>query len=193
MPVSQRLKYLLGHGVLVAGLTCAFTPDADVDAQSKPLDYEVKAVYLLNFGRFATWPPGATADRSMFGVCVLGRDPFGPTLDMAVAGETIDARPVVAKRVGKFQDATGCRILFVGASESHQLKQIFENADRAAMLTVSDLPQFAELGGMIQFVSEGNKVRFAVNVLAAQRAGLTFSSELLRVATTVKTTGEGAR
>ena len=39
---------------------------------------------------------------------------------------------------------------------------------------------------MIQFVMEGKKVRFEVNLTATQHAGLTLSSELLKVATAVR-------
>jgi hypothetical protein len=38
---------------------------------------------------------------------------------------------------------------------------------------------------MIQFVLEKNRIRFEVNLTATQRAGLTLSSELLKVATVV--------
>ena len=65
-------------------------------------------------------------------------------------------------------------------------KQIVEALDKEVVLTVSDMPQFAQRGGMIQFVLEGKKVRFEVNLTAVERAGLTLSSELLKVATTVK-------
>jgi hypothetical protein len=50
------------------------------------------------------------------------------------------------------------------------------------VLTVSDAPRFAARGGMIEFVREGEHVRFTVNVDAAKRAGLSISSRLLRVA-----------
>ena len=48
------------------------------------------------------------------------------------------------------------------------------------------MSQFVKRGGMIQFVLEGKKVRFEVNLTATQHAGLTLSSELLKVATAVK-------
>jgi hypothetical protein len=153
---------------------------------ARPLDYEVKAVYLLNFGRFATWPASASGGTNPFAVCVLGRDPFGQTLDSAVSGETVDGKRVVAKRIATSEDAGDCRILFVGASEKGQLAGILDAATRAGTLTVSDMASFVEQGGMIQFVADNNKVRFAVNVEAAERAGLRLSSELLRLAVTIK-------
>jgi hypothetical protein len=65
------------------------------------------------------------------------------------------------------------------------LKDILATLDKASLLTVSDAPDFAERGGMIQFVMDGNKVRFEVNVTNAERAGLVLRSELLKVAITV--------
>ena len=147
---------------------------------------EVKAVYLLNFGRFTRWPANESPASAAFPVCVLGRDPFGGTLDTIVAGEKIEGRPVVTRRLRSPDDAAGCRILFISESEAAHLKEIFQQVDRAATLTVSDIPRFADQGGMIQFVSEGNRVRFAVNVSAAEQARVTLSSELLRVAVSVK-------
>jgi hypothetical protein len=164
-------------------LACA----ALLNAQAPlPRDVDVKAAYLLNFGRFATWPPSASPIANEFPVCVIGRDPFGASLDATVAGEAIDGKGVVAKRVRAPQEAAGCRILFVGDSEDKQLAAILDVASRAAVLTISDLPGFVDRGGMIQFVMRDRRIRFMVNADAADRAGLTLSSELLRVATDVK-------
>ena len=156
--------------------------------QARPRDYDVKAAYLFNFGRFTTWPAaGAPDNGAVFAVCVLGRDPLGAALDSRVTGETIDGKRVTVKRIARAEDTTGCRILFVSASEDGELAHILQALDGSRILTVSDLPQFVERGGMIQFVSDGKKIRFTVNVPAATQVGLTLSSELLRVAASVRT------
>ena len=118
--------------------------------------------------------------------CVLGQDPFGPALDATVAGETIDRAHVVAKRISRPQDAAHCRILFISSSEDGQLKEILAELEGASVLTVSDAPQFARRGGMVQFILDGNKVRFEVNLPAAERVGLNLSSELLKLAVNVR-------
>jgi uncharacterized protein DUF4154 len=79
---------------------------------SKPTDYDVKAVYLYNFGRFVEWPASVTARSDPFTVCVLGQDPFGPALDTTLAGETIGGKGVAAKRISTPQEAVSCQILF---------------------------------------------------------------------------------
>jgi hypothetical protein len=160
--------------VILAYVTMLCAQDA------KPSEYRVKAVFLYNFGRFVVWPPAPKSDS--FAICVLGQDPFGPALDATVAGETIDHAKVVARRISKPQDAGSCRILFISSSEDGQMKEILAGLDQTSILTVSDVPQFTRRGGMVQFILDGNKVRFEVNLLAVQRARLSLSSELLKLA-----------
>ena len=152
----------------------------------KPTDYDVKAAYLYNFGRFVEWPDSVATKSNSFNVCVLGQDPFGPALDSTLAGETIGGKNVTARRISSPQEAVNCRILFMSSAEGSRLSKIMEALDKGSVLTVSDMPQFSQRGGMIQFVLEGKKVRFEVNLTAVQRAGLTLSSELLKVATNVR-------
>ena len=153
----------------------------------KPSDYQVKAAYLYNFGRFVEWPSEHTTAKSgPFTICVLGQDPFGSALDATLAGETIAGKNVVAKRISTPQESANCQIVFLSAAEAGRLNKIMEDLDKAAVLTVSDMPQFAQRSGMIQFVLEGNRVRFEVNLIATKHAGLTLSSDLLKVATVVR-------
>jgi hypothetical protein len=150
----------------------------------RPSEYQVKAAYLYNFGKFVTWPPDASV-ASEFDVCVLGADPFGTLLDTTVSDSTINGKRVIAKRIVRALDAAGCRVVFVAASQSQRLASDLSVLSKLHVLTVSDSPHFLERGGIIQFVFEGDRVRFAVNLTAAQQAGLTLSSELLKVATRV--------
>jgi hypothetical protein len=155
--------------------------------QPKASEYQVKATYLYNFSRFVQWPANAAAAQGdSFPICVMGQDPFGAALDAILAGETIDGKNVVAKRIAKPQDALNCRVLYISPSENSRLKEILAGVDKAGILTVSDIPQFSQRGGMIQFVMDGNKIRFEVNLTSAQDAGLTLSSDLLKVATAVR-------
>lgn len=153
--------------------------------QPKPNEYQVEAVYLLNFGKFIEWPARVDAPGEPFTICVLGQYPFGTALDKTIAGESIDGRRVAARRISKSQEAMNCRILFIGLSEETRLAEILKTLDKASVLTVSNVPKFSQRGGMIQFVVEASKVRFEVNLGSAERVGLTLSSELLKVATTV--------
>lgn len=168
---------------MVAAAMVALAPDA---RGQRPAEYQVKAAYLYGFGRFVEWPADAlSASSPNFVVCVLGEDPFGRLLDEATAGAVLKAKPVVVRRIARADDSASCQTLFVSASEAGRLGRILEVLDRRPVLTVGDSPSFAERGGMIGFVIDGGRVRFTVNLTAAQEAGLMLQSELLRVAATV--------
>ncbi|HEX3822192.1 MAG TPA: YfiR family protein [Candidatus Sulfotelmatobacter sp.] len=158
---------------------------------AKPSEYAVKAAYLYNFGKFINWPAASTQTGSAsFDICLLGRDPFGPTLQAAVAHETLGGKQIVVRQIDALSDTADCRVLFISTSEAKRLKQILAALGRASVLTVSDLPEFTERGGMVQFVLQGDRVRFEVNSASAERAGLTLSSDLLKVAVNVRRNAE---
>jgi hypothetical protein len=185
-PFGQRLLLLYALGVVV--WPCLFVVVPSWPAQQpKPSEYAVKATYLYNFARFVEWPAKVTAgNNEPFTICVLGKDPFGASLDSTIAGEAIDGRSVLAKRISKPQDALNCRVLFISSSEDAQLIEILATLEKTSVLTVSDMSQFTTRGGMIQFVDDANRVRFEVNLTVAERAGLTLSSELLKVAISIR-------
>ena len=56
----------------------------------------------------------------------------------------------------------------------------------APVFSVSDRDNFAESGGVAQLILENNRMRFVINLAAAQRARLQLSSKLLSLATIVK-------
>jgi hypothetical protein len=155
-----------------------------LQAQTRPSEYQVKAAYLYNFGKFVNWP--GDHNFSDFNVCVLGTDPFGPTLDRIISNATINGKKVLAKRIAKPQDAAECRIVFLGSSEASRLPSDIAALNKLGVLTVSDIPDFIQRGGMIQFVLDGDRVRFEVDLTAAKEAGLSLSSELLKVAMKVR-------
>ena len=182
---SPRRHPLLAS--VVVALLASLSPSSQIAAQNlKPTQYQVEAAYLFNFGKFVTWPPKKDAPGDSLLVCVLGEDPFGSILDKTTAGETVNGRKIIDKRISRPQDARGCSILFISSAEEQHLDRILAAVKDAPMLTVSDIPGFLEHGGMIQFVIDGGKVRFKVNLGSTDQDGLALSSELLKVAVEVR-------
>jgi hypothetical protein len=156
-------------------------------AQAPPTEYQVKAVFLFNFSQFVDWPAAAFADRrSPLVIGVLGRDPFGATLDEIVRGETVNGRPLAVRRYESIEQLDTCHILFIERSQVEQFDTIIAALKGRSILTVGDFAGFARRGGIIRFVTVGNKIRLRVNLVAAQQARLTISSKLLRPAQIVE-------
>ena len=81
-----------------------------------------------------------------------------------------------------------CHILFVNTSEPDHIRRIITLLAKEPVLTVGDTEGFAQQGGMINFITQQNKTRFAINVDAAQRARLRIRSKLLKLAKIVEET-----
>jgi hypothetical protein len=153
----------------------------------RPTAQQVQAAYLYNFGKFVKWPALAPANQSRdFTICVIGQDPLGSILQANLTNESISEKPVKIKRLAKPQDAAACHILFIGGAEENDLSTILAAIDDASVLTVSDMPDFAKRGGMIQFLLEGDRVRFEINLESAGKSHLVMASDLLNVAVSVK-------
>jgi len=177
------------HGQNMAFLTACFTfvwllgpPASELKAQElHPSETQVKAAYLYNFGKFVTGTSTPTTN-SEYQICILGKDPFGPVLDSTVSGEKIGGRAIRVVRLSSLQGMAPCNVLYISPSEAGRLASILQATQRVSVLTVSDIPRFAERGGTIGLVSHEGKIRFEVNRASAQQKQLTLSSELLKVA-----------
>lgn len=152
----------------------------------RALEYEVKAAYLYNIVNFVTWPPDAFASPSdPLHVCVFGPDPFGRALDTAMQSGTSNGRPVAVSRATDASALGDCELVFLAGRNTDRIDQAVRATAQRPVLMVGESPDFLQHGGMIEFVVDGGRVRFDVNLPAASARGLTLSSRLLQVARTV--------
>ncbi len=162
-------------------LTVPRLPAASPSDQ-KLQEYDVKAAFLYNFASFVEWPTAAFArPDSPFVIGVLGNDPFGTILDELVKGEQVGSHPLILHRFNRVEDMNRCHILFISASEARRTKEILRKLKGQSVLTVADIPGFAEGGGMIGFTAD-TRVSIVMNQAALQAAKLTVSAKLLRLA-----------
>lgn len=150
---------------------------------SAPTMPQVQAAFLFNFSKFVTWPNEAfqhSGDSLIIGV--LGEDPFGAILEDTIRDKTVIGKHLIVKRFTRIQDALHCHILFLSISEESRLAQMIQALGKTNILTVSDMEQFAEHGGMVAFTVEDQKVRFNVNMEAVGRTELKIGSQLLKLA-----------
>jgi hypothetical protein len=163
-------------------LFLAFAPPAQLHRE-----YNIKAQYLYNFSQFVEWPPQAfTSPGSPFVIGIVGEDPFGSAIDNVVAGEKAKGHPIVVQRYAGANDIKNCNILFINHSDTAVVGEILSALRAKNVLTVSDLPDFATMGGIIRFYKEKSKVKVEINLPASRIADLNISSKLLQVAKIVR-------
>ncbi|HEY8240789.1 MAG TPA: YfiR family protein [Kiritimatiellia bacterium] len=157
------------------------------DSDTPSLEYQVKASMLFNFLQFVDWPPDSLKGPPVLALGVIGDDHFGKTLDV-IDGEIVGGRTVVVRRMKKFDAATAaaCHVIFVCKSERERAASILSALEGKSILTVGESPGFLDAGGMINFVVDGERLRFEINRAAERQAHLVISSKLLRLATVVR-------
>jgi hypothetical protein len=158
--------------------------------ESTKLEYQVKAAFLLNFAKFVEWPSRAfVLPTDPIVICVVGRDPFGSSLNRIVSGERIQSRDVSTRYLPVDGSLSSCHILYISSAEQKRYMEILKMVRDSSVLTVGEVPGFSDHGGMIEFVIDQEKLQFFINSAAVDTAGLKVSSRLLRVARQVKNTG----
>jgi hypothetical protein len=179
--------YRSTRGLLVIAALCFLSSVFhQASAQElRPTEYQVKMAYLYNFARLVDWPAEAfDGPQAPFVLGILGENPFGHEFD-SVNGKTVKGRTLIIKKINDVQDIKSCHILFVCASEKGRWQLIFKTLQRGNVLTVGDTEGFARAGGVVNFIVTDKNVAFEVNVDAAARKHLSFSSRILNIAVLV--------
>jgi hypothetical protein len=175
---------------LVATLLAALVSSAGAPVvlaqQNASSEYQVKAAFLFHFAQFVEWPPDTFRDAdSPLTYCTMGEDPLSGALDQSLSGKTIGARSLRVQQLKPSQPAQTCQVLFIGALETRKISEIMASVSGRPILTVGDTEHFAADGGVIGLVIEANKIRFEINLEAAEKANLKISARLLALAKTV--------
>lgn len=166
-----------------AGLAAALVACATSATPQSFDEYEVKAGYLLNFAKYVEWPPTAfaSADAPLV-LCVVGDDPFGARLDLSVRGRSANGRTIVIRRVGVGEPVGTCHLAFLAGERDRGDIRVPREMEDGPTLLVSDRSEFLAQGGAIALSLERQRVRFAIDVRAAERRRLRVSAKLLQVA-----------
>ncbi len=188
----RRLAFLVIGGLMLA--TSTEGTDAQAASESPPptaatasREYLIKAVFLYNFAKFTTWPAESFPDpQAPLRLCIFGEDPFGAAME-SIEGKSIKQRPLAVIRIVQVADAERCHILFISTSEEERLRTILDDLRDRPILTIADMPDFARAGGTINLKTVEDRIRFDINVDAANAAALKLSSKLLRLGNIVNT------
>ena len=146
-------------------------------AQELP-EYQIKVGFLYNFAVLTDWPQEVGAKLNL---CVYGRDPFGPDLDV-LNGKKVGVRTLAVQRKSFGESLRSCQIVFVPQRESGLIAGVIETLHDLPVLTVAESSDASHLGVVLNLRMNQGRIGFEVNQGAARRAGLNLSANLLRLA-----------
>lgn len=145
-----------------------------------PSEATIKAAFMANVVQFTEWPE-KNSPTSRVHLCVTGRSPTADAL-IGLDGQTAFGRTFSTSVRKRPAEALDCHVLFLAETSSRPPAEwIHELADRP-ILTVSEVDEFALMGGVIGLYRDGNRVAFDVSISAMHRANLRISAHLLKLA-----------
>lgn len=145
---------------------------------------QAKTSLLFNITKFTQWP--RTAPDKTLNLCVYREDPITPTLS-SLRDKTSMGRALRVQRVDTTDEALTCQMLFIGRGEQANLRPMTRALRGQAILVVSDIPDSAERGAVVEISLENQRIAFKINKAVADNADLKFSSQLLSLAKAVYT------
>ena len=147
----------------------------------------VMAAYIYRFITYVEWPVSAFASPDApIVIGVVNADDIVSELEPIVQGRTAQGRRLQVRRLAPGDALTGINVLFVGGDGAQRVSQAAKLLTGRPVLTITGVERGMDHGSMINFVHVDGRVRFEVNVVAAEKSGLRLSSRLLTVATRIK-------
>lgn len=178
---SRPWAWLLWGTVVLVGLMGLGSPAWAEAVEGKQASAEsTKAGFVYNFIKYTAWPAGGEPQGDVR-VCTLRANALQGQLSR-LQGLKVGELSVTVVRPSGPEEWGRCQVLYVSSADADRVETVLRFLARKPVLTISDLPDFAQQGGMIELREVDQRIRFEVNLGAAQRAGLALSSPMLKLA-----------
>ena len=177
----------------------------DSNGQSVNREYQIKAGYLYNFFGFIDWPGdknvNSAASFTIGVICNQSKEEFKAELNR-LEQKTVNGKPIKVRVFDKINSTLSpgssdadreelidslkkCHIIMIcqfDQGNPSSLTQFLKLFSGCGVLTVGHTPGFIDNGGNINFISEGNKIRFEINIDTAKENKLSIRAKLLKLA-----------
>ncbi len=149
---------------------------------------------MTKFIKYVDWR--GKRERRQYVIGIVGDDPFTTCFD-GVEGQPFMGKVLHVHRYGPYHPdivLSQAEVLFISTSEQGNLDAILQLAARSSTITVSEIENFTQRGGMIYFMPVlGNRIRYQINLGNASAQNLRITSPLLRYAENVVRNRSGKR
>lgn len=154
---------------------------AERTAVAQPVsEAAVKAGFVYNFMKFTQWPQG----RETLRLCTPSEQALEGHLAQ-LHGKMVADRQVEVRQNMPSADWTNCDVVFLAEVDAARAASLVRTLSGSPILSIGEGPSFADAGGMIGLYVNDSRMRFEVNLSAAQRAGITLNSQMIKLAAEV--------
>jgi len=160
--------------------TCSFSLHAQIVR-----DDALKASYLVNFLEFVTWDQLPNKGHT---IGVLNSEGVASRIKAISLGRIGDLknRQIRVEHFSQAKEISKVSLLFIARGNQMQWAELVELSEKQNFILIGEEDGFLEAGGVIQFVTVNNRIRFKINSKQAKKIGVSMSSKLLSLAKEVK-------
>jgi hypothetical protein len=185
MGILIRPKYFCIAVFFTVLLLCPIQgwPSENSSRALELFEEKIKAGLVYNFLKYTDWPK-SSQEKDTLRVCLFGNDPFKGYLT-PLAGRHAQQFVIDIASIDDIQELEKCHLVFIGKNSKNDLPKLLNFLKNKHILTVSDMAQFAQQGGMIELTKEDQRIAFYINKGAVRDAGLNIQDRLLKLAKSV--------
>lgn len=182
----SRIRFFGRRLRLGAALATLLLLGASASHGQDVTEVSLKAAFIYNFAKFTEWPHEVLPAAAPLSACVIGDAAVGEALQRTIKGRMVAGHGISVSRVTAEGALQSCHLLYLSGLPAKHAAQIVAGLRGSPVLTISDIDEFARLGGIAQFFVENGKMRFSINLESAKRSRLQLSSKLLALAALVE-------
>jgi hypothetical protein len=159
-------KLLLLLGFFIFGMHAS-------QAQSE----KFKALFMYNFTKYIEWP--ASVRQGDFIIAILGNSPMAKELEIIAGKQKVGSQNILVKTFNSVDEIDNCHILYVPTSKSSSLPQIIEKITGKSILIVTDNDGLASQGACINYIKDGDRIKYELNKKNIEKRGMVVNSVLV--------------
>lgn len=175
MDILTRVK----HYLFVSLILCTSCLPAKSDEQRVLYEQKIKAGLVYNLIKYTLWPENRLNNKLQ--LCLFGGDPFNGYLS-PLEGRTAQQVTISIQRINKITETKNCHLLVIHQDQQNQIAELLGFLQKENILTVSDIPEFANQGGMVELAKENEKVSLHINNNTVTQNGLKIDDRMLKLA-----------
>jgi hypothetical protein len=143
-----------------------------------------KALFMYNFTKYIEWPPSMRSGDFIIGV--LGNSPLTPELNNVSKTQRVGNQKITVVTFNSVDQISQCHILYIPASKSSMLPQVNAITAGKNILIVTDKSGLASQGAGLNYILDGERLKYEVNKSSIEKRGLAVNSTLISLGVEVK-------
>ena len=165
--------------MMIATLLMLFLCSLSLNAQNE----KFKALFLYNFIKNIEWPPAYSQGDLIIGV--LGTNPITKELETITSTQKAGNQTMKVKIFSSVEEIKTCHIIYVSPNKAGLIPQLLTKLNSNNTLIVSDNKGGIQQGAGINFILDGDKLKFEISKQRIEQKGLKVSASLLNLGSPV--------